>query len=212
MTNMADHKLTFASFRCGLSCTLVAGLSVLLFTSCQTTVSSTTFADQAAPPPKVLLSAGDVVRLGFPAAPELNQSQKIRADGRLSLPLIGEVDAARKTVGQLQSELVQLYKSQLKDSAVTVSLESSVTQVTVSGAVSKGGSFVFEKPTTVFQAIMQAGGATEFGNLSKVRLVRTISGVQRSQVMNVSQIVNGNPTRAFYVRDGDVIYVPASIF
>ena len=83
----------------------------------------------------VILASGDVLKLTFSAAPELNQSQKIRADGKLSLPLVGEVDAAGKTVGQLQGELIQLYKSQLKTPEVTVSLEASVTTVVVSGAV-----------------------------------------------------------------------------
>src|SRR5438309_7590448 len=158
---------------------LVAVSTALALSSCQTSVSSTTFSGQAAPPARVTLLAGDVVHLTFAGAPELNQSQKIRADGKLSLPLVGEVSAAGKTIGQLQSELAELYKSQLKTSEVSVSLESSLTTVVVSGAVAKPGKIVFERPTTVFQAIMESGGATDFGNLSKVRLVRTIHGVQQ---------------------------------
>src|ERR1700745_2386551 len=124
---------------------------------CQTEVNSTTFSGQAEVPQHVILASGDVVKLTFSAAPELNQSQKVRADGKLSLPLVGEVDAAGKTVGQLQGELIQLYKSQLKTPEVTVSLEASVTTVTVSGAVTRPGKLAFERPTTVLQAIMEAG-------------------------------------------------------
>lgn len=184
----------------------------LAMSSCETQVSTTTFSGQAAPPTRVTLLAGDVVRLTFAGAPELNQSQKIRADGKLSLPLVGEVSAAGKTIGQLQAELAELYKSQLKTSEVTVSLETSLTTVIVSGAVSKPGKVVFERPTTIFQAIMEAGGANEFGNLSKVRLIRTIRGVQQSQLMDLRPTLAGAPTRAFYVRDGDIIYVPQSMF
>lgn len=189
--------------------TLTAAIAL---SSCETQVSSTTFSGQAAPPARVTLLPGDVVRLTFAGAPELNQAQKIRADGKLSLPLIGEVAAAGKTIGQLQGELVELYKSQLKTSEVTVSLESSLTTVVVSGAVQKPGKIVFERPTTVFQAIMESGGATEFGNLSHVRLVRTVGGVQRSQLMDLRPTLRGAATRAFYVRDGDIIYVPQSMF
>lgn len=193
---------------------LIIALTLLGFigTSCGTPGNSTTFASQAEPPAHVILAPGDVVKLSFQAAPELNQSQKIRADGKLSLPLIGEVDAAHKTVGQLQSELVQLYKPQLKSPEVVVTLEGSVTTVVVSGAVTKPGRVVFERPTTVFQAIMEAGGANAYGNLRGVRLIRTINGVQKSQVLNLRGALNGEPTRAFYVRDGDVIYVPQSTF
>src|SRR5437870_9247300 len=61
--------------------------------------------EQMAAPTSVSLVSGDVVRLTFPGAPELNQSQKIRADGKINLPLIGEVDAAGKSIGSLQNEL-----------------------------------------------------------------------------------------------------------
>lgn len=190
----------------------VGVLGLLSVPGCDTPTTSATFASQAAPPSHVVLAPGDVVKLSFPAAPELNQAQKIRADGRLSLPLIGEVEAARKTVGQLQSQLVELYKPQLKSPEVVVSVESSTTTVVVSGAVGHSGKIVFERPTTVVQAIMEAGGANEYGNLSKVRLIRTVNGVQRTQVMNLRGVLSGEPTKAFYVRDGDIIYVPQSMF
>src|SRR4029077_10588745 len=168
---------------------------------CQTDANTTTFSGQAEVPQHVILASGDVVKLTFSSAPELNQSQKVRVDGKLSLPLVGEVEAAGKTVGQLQSELIQLYKAQLKTPEVTVSLEGSVTTVTVSGAVAKPGKIAFERPTTVFQAIMQAGGPSEFGTLKLVPLVRTVNGLQKSQVMNIHDTVIGQGTKPFYVRD-----------
>jgi len=193
---------------------LISILTLLVFAGagCQTDTNTTTFSGQAEVPRHVILASGDVVKLTFSAAPELNQSQKVRADGKLSLPLIGEVDAAGKTVGQLQGELVELYKPQLKTPEVTVSLEASLTTVVVSGAVSKPGKIAFERPTTVFQAIMEAGGPSEFGTLKHVRLIRTVNGVQKSQVMNVHETLIGQGTKPFYVRDGDVIYVPQTTF
>ena len=196
---------------------MAAFISVLTFLTfagvgCQTDSNTTTFSGQADVPRHVILASGDVVKITFSAATELNQSQKVRADGKLSLPLVGEVDAAGKTVGQLQGELIQLYKSQLKTPEVTVSLETSVTTVVISGAVHKPGKIVFERPTTVFQAIMEAGGPSEFGTLKHVRLVRTVNGVQKNQVMNVNETLVSQGTKPFYVRDGDVIYVPQTTF
>ena len=179
---------------------------------CQTDTHSTTLSGQAEVPKHVILASGDVVKLTFSAAPELNQAQKIRVDGKLSLPLVGEVDAAGKTVGQLQGELVQLYKSQLKTPEVTVSLETSVTTVTVSGAVAKPSRVTFERPTTIFQAIMEAGGPNAYGNLGHVRLLRTVNGVTKSQVFDLHGMLRGEETKPFYVRDGDVIFVPQSTF
>ncbi len=93
-----------------------------------------------------------------------------------------------------------------------MSLEASVTTVVVSGAVNHASKIAFERPTTVFQAIMEAGGPSEFGTLKHVRLVRTVNGVQKSQVMNVHDTLIGQGTKPFYVRDGDVIYVPQTTF
>jgi len=192
-------------------------ISILTFLAlagvgCQTEVNSTTLSGQAEVPKHVILASGDVVKLTFSAAPELNQAQKIRVDGKLSLPLVGEVDAAGKTIGQLQGELVQLYKSQLKTPEVTVSLEGSVTTVTVSGAVAKPARITFERPTTIFQAIMEAGGPSPYGNLGHVRLVRTVNGVTKSQVFDLHRMLKGAETKPFYVRDGDIIFVPQSTF
>ena len=193
---------------------LISILTLLVFAGagCQTDTNTTTFSGQAEVPRQVILASGDVVKITFSAAPELNQSQKVRVDGKLSLPLVGEVDAAGKTVGQLQSDLIQLYKSQLKTPEVTVIVEKSLTTVVVGGAVHKPGKIAFERPTTVFQAIMEAGGPSEFGTLKHVRLIRTVNGVQKSQVMNINDTLIGQGTKPFYVRDGDVIYVPQTTF
>lgn len=168
--------------------------------------------DQAVAPTQITLSSGDVVKLTFPGAPELNQSQKIRADGKVNLPLVGEIDAAGKSVRSLQDELAQRYKPQLKSSTVIVTLESSVTQVVVSGAVIKPSKLSFDRPTTVFQAIMEAGGVTEYGSLRNIHLIRLINGEQHTQILDLRPTVSGKTTRPYYVRDGDVIYVQRTVF
>lgn len=205
--NLSSNK--FVNFLPSLA---IAACVAWLFSGCGETNSSTNLASQAAPPTRVTLAPGDTVRLTFSGAPELNQSQKIRADGKLSLPLIGEVDAAGKTVSALQSDLSTAYKSQLKNSDVLVTLENAPATVTISGAVVRPDRLSFDKPTTVFQAIMQAGGPTPFGNMKAVRLVRTVKGVTQSQVLNLTPVLRGEASTPFYVRDGDVIVVPQTMF
>jgi len=168
--------------------------------------------EQAAAPTAVTLVSGDVIKLTFPGATELNQSQKIRTDGKVNLPLIGEVDAAGKRITALQTELAQLYKSELKSSTVVVTLESSVTQVVISGAVGRPGKLTFERPTTIFQAIMEAGGVSEFGSLRNVHLVRLVNNEQHTQVLDLRPTMSGQTTHPYYVRDGDVIVVPRTMF
>jgi len=168
--------------------------------------------EQQAAPIAVTLVSGDVIRLTFPGAPELNQSQKIRSDGKVNLPVVGEVQAAGKTIPVLQNDLAERYKSELKSSTVTVTLETSVIQVVVSGQVAKPSKLTFERPTTVFQAIMEAGGVSDFGNLRRVHLVRLVKGVQQTQVLDLRPTISGQATQPYYVRDGDVIYVPRTMF
>jgi polysaccharide export outer membrane protein len=167
---------------------------------------------QAAAPTAVTLVAGDVIKLAFPGAAELTQSQKIRADGKVNLPLIGEIDASGKTVPALQTELAQRYKTELKTSTVIVTLESSVTRVVISGAVGRAGPLTFERPTTVFQAIMEAGGVNEFGTLRNVHLVRLINGQQQTQILDLRGITQGQTTKPYYLRDGDVVIVQRTMF
>ena len=189
---------------------LIALMAVSLCTACQQPEG---FApEQAAAPTSVILTAGDVIRLTFPGAPELNQSQKIRTDGKVNLPLVGEVDASGKTVSSLQSDLAQRYKTELKTSTVIVTLESKIIQVVISGAVGHGGKLTFDRPTTIFQAIMEAGGVSEFGSLRNIHLIRMINGEQRTQLLDLRPTVAGRTTHPYFVRDGDIIWVPRTMF
>jgi len=189
-----------------------AAAAALLCSGCETTPSSPTLASQAEAPARVTLASGDVIKLTFPGAPELNQSQKIQADGKINLPLIGEVDAAGNSIGSLQNELALRYKPQLKNTAVVVTLESSAITVVVSGAVNKPQKVVFDRPTTVLQAIMEAGGPNEYGNLGKVHLIRLVNGEEHTQILDLRSTTKGQTTKAFYVRNGDVVYLPQSAF
>lgn len=166
----------------------------------------------ASPSTPVTLAPGDVIKISFTDEPDLNQAQKIRRDGKISLPLLGEVSAGGKRVIDFQNELIRRYSPQLENSDLVVTLETTAATVTVSGFVNKQGRYVFDRPTTVLQAIMEAGGVNDYGSLSNVHLVRIIDGEQRTEVLNLRPLVRGEPTKARYVRDGDVIYVSRSWF
>ncbi len=159
-----------------------------------------------------VLGPGDVIKISFTTAPEMNLSQKIRADGRLNLPQVGEVKASGKTLRQFQAEIKALYRGQINNPDVVVTLESAAIQVYVSGSVRTPGKLTFDRPTTVLQAIMEAGGVNQFGNLRRVHLIRISDGVQRTQMLDLRPILAGRTTEAFYVKNGDIIQVPQSAF
>ena len=97
------------------------------------------------PGPKtaVRLSPGDVIKASYADESIPDQTQKIRRDGKLSLPLIGEVTAAGKRVIDFQHELVSRYEGQLDNSEVLVTLENGTATVTVSGFANKPGRIPF---------------------------------------------------------------------
>jgi polysaccharide export outer membrane protein len=184
---------------------------VMLCSGCATT-GDAPLPEQPTAKTTVNLAPGDVIKLTFAGSPDFNQTQKIRADGKVSLPLIGEVTVAGKTVVNFQNELSRLYKTQLRNSDVVVTLESAVAEVVVSGSVARPGKLTFERPTTIFQAVMEAGGVNEYGNLKRVHLIRVVNGQQLTQVLDLRPALAGKATSALYVKDGDVIYVPQSMF
>jgi polysaccharide export outer membrane protein len=136
----------------------------------------------------------------------------MRAAGTVSLPAGGQVTAAGKTLAQLESELKRLYSSQITNTDVLLTLDSAVIEVYMSGAVRSPGKLVFDRPTTLLQAIMQAGGPSPFGNMRSVRVIRLGNGIQRMQLVDLRPTLAGEPTKPFYVKNGDIVQVPQSAF
>jgi polysaccharide export outer membrane protein len=194
---------------------LATGLLVL-GGGCSTPTASS-FPDQpaaaATSSDPTLLVPGDVIKLEFPGAPELSQQQRIRPDGRITLPIIGEIAAAGETFVAFQKELEAKYNSQLKNSEVLISLDSSSTRtITVDGFVRGAGTIPCEHPMTAFEAIMMAGGFTEDADMKKVQVIRMINGQDRSVFVDLRAAMRGNPAPALKVQAGDIIYVPEKLF
>src|ERR1044071_4705490 len=98
----------------------------------------------------VRLSPGDTIKASYADENIPDQTQKIRRDGKVSLPLIGEVTAAGKRVIDFQHQLVGRYEGQLESNEVLVTLENGTATVTVSGFANKPGPIGFDRPTTVY--------------------------------------------------------------
>jgi polysaccharide biosynthesis/export protein len=136
---------------------------------------STELVARKSPGPAVL-SPGDTLRLTFRKAPELNQTARVRPDGRVALWQVGTVKAAGKSVDSLQSELASRYELK-SPSDLTISLESTYIAVYVTGAVGKPGKVVLDRPMTLLEVIMESGGFDrETANLKRVSLTRLVNG------------------------------------
>src|SRR5262249_11807858 len=103
-------------------------------------------------------------------------------------------------------------EGKLENNEVLVTLENGVATVTVSGFANKPGPIGFDRPTTVYQAVMQAGGVSGYGSPSNVHLPPVMHGGHHTGTINLCPAVRGQPVRPEYVQDGDVIYIARSLF
>jgi polysaccharide export outer membrane protein len=191
-------------------CFALIAIAALVCAGCQTKWPPLPY--PPGPHTAVRLSPGDTIKIAFAENADLDQTQKIRRDGKVSLPLIGELRAAGKRVMDFQNELIGRYDEHLDNPDVLVTLENSPASVIISGYGGNPGKIEFDRPTTVYQAIMEAGGVGDYGSLSNIHLTRIINGVQRTESLNLKPSIRGQPIQPEYVQDGDVIYIGRSLF
>lgn len=193
----------------------VAGLALLL-AGCQTRspavfndLGGVSAAAAEKPADRLLLREGDSVRVSFPGAPNLNTAQAIRRDGKLALPLVGEVQAAGLSPSDLEKKLLELYGPQLQTKEVSVALESSAFPIYVSGAVLRPGKVVSDRPITALEAVMEAGGFDHSrANTKSVRVIRNEEGRPQYFSLNLKAVLDGKATESFKLKPSDIIYVP----
>ena len=160
-----------------------------------------------------ILHEGDVVSITFQYSTNFNSVQKIALDGRLNLDMVGPVKASGKALIELQQELTSMYKPLAKDDVITVKLITSAAAVYVSGAVLRPGMVEMDRPLTVIEAVMGAGGFdTSRAKLSAVSVLRIVDGQQQTYHINLKRVLDGKEKSPFYLKPFDIIYVPAKTF
>jgi polysaccharide biosynthesis/export protein len=180
----------------------------VLFTvmGCQTSTNQLPSTDQ---PEAFSLHEGDVVKISFPDAPTLDTTQQIRRDGKIALSLVGEVQAAGYSPSDLEKQILKLYAPQLLSKEVNVTVVSASFPIFVSGSVLRPGKVVSDRPITVLQAIMEAGGFDHAtADLKAVVVSRIENGQTRKYTINVQAVLEGKSTASFYLKPSDIVYVP----
>jgi len=157
----------------------------------------------------VTLREGDVVKIVFAGTPSLNTTQQIRRDGHINLPLVGDVKAAGLPPATLEKQILDAYGAQLLSREVTVSLESAAIPIFVTGMVLRPGKVMSDRPITLLEAIMEAGGF-DYGraNLKAIRVMRREGDRMRTFIVNLKPALEGQPGTPFYLRPADMVYVP----
>jgi protein involved in polysaccharide export with SLBB domain len=164
----------------------------------------------AEPMAEQVLSPGDVVELKFTYNSEMNDTQRIRPDGNITLRFIGDVKAQGKEPGALQQELIKLYTPELKNPSLIVSVKSLRNNlVFVGGEVVRPGNIEMPGRLTAFEAISHAGGfKTQTAAVDSVVVIRSRNGKHYGTRLNFKDILAGKEVHPFYLRPSDVVFVP----
>lgn len=187
---------------------LFATFALALITGCSTRPAQTVSAIRVEPTVQQL-NAGDVIRISFPGAQNLDTTQQIRRDGKVNLYMIGEVTAADKTPDTLERELVQAYSKELLSKEIKVTVVSSSFAVYVTGAVVRPGKILPDRAVTALDAIMEAGGFDNTrANTREVKVLRQVDGQIENHTLDLRAVMEGRQTQPFYLRSHDVVIVP----
>ena len=154
---------------------------------------------------------GDGLKINFPGAPNLNSAQQVRADGVITLDIVGEVKVVGLSPKELEKKLAALYSTQLVSNEVSVSVTSSTFDVFVSGSVMRPGKITTSKPITALQAIMEAGYDPAIANLQSVMIIREMNSKYSYLTLNLQLILDGKETQPFYLRPSDTVKVPKKL-
>ena len=196
--------------------TVVMALTLVALCGCVPPASQITDAQAAAAAvatpdqDKYLLGPEDAIEISVWKEPDLTKQLVVRPDGKITYPLIGEVQASGRTVKQLQEDILKRLEKYVTDAHVTVILlKAQNYKIYVTGKVNKPGDFMIGKPVNVMQAISMAGGLTPFASPGSIMVLRTVSGKEETYLFNYKDVARGLMLEQNrMLLPGDVVVVP----
>jgi polysaccharide biosynthesis/export protein len=160
--------------------------------------------------PNYVIGAQDVLDIDVWKEAELTRAVPVRPDGKISLPLLNDVQAAGLTPTQLSEEITTALKKFITDPQVTVIVTQINSQrVYILGEMTRPGAYPLLPGMTVLQALSSAGGFTPFANMKKIYVLRIQGGKQEKFPFNYKEVVKGkNAEQDIALKAGDQIVVP----
>lgn len=157
-----------------------------------------------------LIGTEDVLQINVWKETDISGSVPVRPDGKISLPLLNDVQAAGLTPLQLASQIRDRLKQFLTEPQVTVTVTAmNSRRAYVMGQVTRQGAVPLISNLTVLQALSAAGGLVQFANGKKIYILRTEGGKQQRLPFNYDAVIKGrNPEQNIDLKPGDTIIVP----
>jgi polysaccharide biosynthesis/export protein len=153
----------------------------------------------------------DLLSINVWKEPDVSRSLPVRSDGRISLPLVGEVQAAGRTPLQLEQDITSKLRNYIAEPEVTVMVQQiNSEKFNILGQVIKPGTYPLVRGTTVLDAIANAGGFRDFAKQKAVYVLRQNAGGADSRIaFNYKDVIKGkNPEQNITLEPHDTIVVP----
>ena len=160
--------------------------------------------------PAYLIGEEDVLAINVWKEPEISRVVPVRPDGKISLPLLNDVQAAGLTPMQLAMVITERLKKYVTDPQVTVIVTAiNSRRFYILGEVNRAGAYPLLPNMTVLQALSGAGGFTQFANLKGIYILRNESGKQMKYPFNYKEVIRGKlAEQNILLKPGDTIVVP----
>jgi polysaccharide biosynthesis/export protein len=158
-----------------------------------------------------VIGSEDVLSINVWKEPEVSRSVVVRSDGKISLPLLGDIQAAGTTPKQLQTEIAHGLASFISDPEVAVMVQNiNSKRYSILGQVGHAGSSSLTGPMTVLDAIAAAGGFQPFAKRKKVYILRTGPDAREQRIpFNYTEVIKGkHPEQNIQLQARDIIIVP----
>jgi polysaccharide biosynthesis/export protein len=160
--------------------------------------------------PNYIIGAQDVLDISVWKEPEVSRLVPVRPDGKISLPLLNDVQAAGLTPSQLAEQITVSLKKFVTSPQVTVIVTTINSQrIYIIGEVTRPGAFPMLPGMNVLQGLSSAGGFTQFAKTKSIYVLRMENGKQQKYPVNYKEVVSGKrPEQDILLKAGDTIVVP----
>jgi polysaccharide export outer membrane protein len=158
-----------------------------------------------------VIGADDVLAVNVWKEPDVSRMVTVRSDGKISLPLVGELTAGGQTPMQLEQEIAKRLASYISEPEVTVIVQDSKSKkINILGMVARPGAYLLTGSMTVLDAIAMAGGFKDFAKQKAIYVLRVdTDGKQQRIPFNYKEVIKGkNPDQNVRLVAGDTVVIP----
>jgi polysaccharide export outer membrane protein len=181
--------------------------------------SSTSYGSQTTSPDEYnyLIGPGDSVQIFVWRNPEVSQAVTVRPDGKISTPLVEDLQASGKTPTQLARDLEKALETYIRQPIVTVIVAGGIgpysEQIRVVGQATSPQAIAYKRNMTLLDVMITVGGLTEFADGNNTKIVRIVDGQQKEYLARVDDLLNDGDINANVdMLPGDILIIPESWF